>query len=48
MENHAYNPYKIMIEMIVKSTSSSSNVHEVEDDNSNSYKNMVMDAMRMN
>ena len=35
-----------MIERMVGSTSSSSNVHEVVDDNSNSYRNMVMDAMR--
>jgi hypothetical protein len=37
-----------MIERIGKSTSSSSNVHEVVDDNHNSYRNMVMDVMRMN
>jgi hypothetical protein len=30
------------------STSSVSNVHGVVDDNSNSYRIMVMDAMRMN
>jgi hypothetical protein len=33
---------------MVGSTSSSSNVHEVVDDNNNPYKNMVMDAMRIN
>jgi hypothetical protein len=33
---------------MVGSTSSSSNVHEVIDDNSNPYRNMVMDVMRMN
>jgi hypothetical protein len=33
---------------MVGSTSSSHNVHEVVDDNSNLYKNMVMDAMRIN
>jgi hypothetical protein len=33
---------------VVGSTSSASNVHEVVNDNSNSYRNMVMDAMRMN
>jgi len=33
---------------MVRSTSSSSNVHGVVDENSNPYKNMVMDAMRMN
>jgi hypothetical protein len=43
-----YIPYKTMIERMIRSTSSSSSVHEVEDDNNNPYKNMVMDAMRMN
>jgi len=33
---------------MVRSTSSSSNMHEVVDDNSNPYRNMIMDAMRMN
>jgi hypothetical protein len=37
-----------MIEMMIGSTSSASNVYGVVDDNSNPYKNMVMDAMRMN
>jgi hypothetical protein len=37
-----------MIERVVGSTSSASNVHEVVNDNSNPYRNMVMDAMRMN
>jgi hypothetical protein len=37
-----------MIERMVVSTSSSSNMHGVVDDNSNPYKNMIMDAMRMN
>jgi hypothetical protein len=37
-----------MIEKMVGSTSSSSNVHEIVDDNNNSYKNMVMDAMKVN
>jgi len=43
-----YLPYDTMIETIVGSTSSSSNVYGVIDDNSNPYKNMIMDAMRMN
>jgi hypothetical protein len=43
-----YVPHETMIERIVKSTSSSSNVHGVIDDNHNSYMNMVMDVMRMN
>jgi len=33
---------------MVGSTSSSSNVHEFVDDNNNPYRNMIMDAMRMN
>jgi len=33
---------------VVGSTSSASNVHEVANDNTNPYWNMVMDAMRMN
>jgi len=33
---------------MVGSTSSSSNVHEVVDDNNNPYRNMVMDAMKIN
>jgi len=36
-----------MVERVVGSTSSASNMHEVGNDNSNPYKNMVMDAMRM-
>jgi hypothetical protein len=34
-----------MIERMVGSTSISSNVHGAIDDNTNPYKNMVMDAM---
>ena len=37
-----------MVERMVESTFSASNVHEVVNDNSNPYRNMVMDAMRMN
>jgi len=37
-----------MGERVVRSTSSASNMHEVANDNTNPYKNMVMDAMRMN
>ena len=43
-----YVPHDTMVERMVGSTSSSSNVHEVVDDNNNPYKNMVMDGMRMN
>ena len=42
-----YVPYKTMIEMIIESTSSSSNVDEVVDDNNNPYMNMVMDVIGM-
>jgi hypothetical protein len=37
-----------IIEMMIESTSNSSNMHEVVDDNSNPYMNMVMDAMKIN
>ena len=37
-----------MVEMMVGSTSNSSNVYEVVYDNSSSYINMIMDVMRMN
>ena len=40
-------PNKSMVAKVVGSTSSASNVHEVGKDNSNPYRNMVMDAMRM-
>ena len=39
---------KSMIERMVGLTSSANNVHEVVNDNSNPYRNMIMDAMRMN
>jgi VIT1/CCC1 family predicted Fe2+/Mn2+ transporter len=34
--------------MVVGSTSSASNMHEAANNNNNHYRNMVMDAMRMN
>ena len=37
-----------MVEMMVWSIFSSNKVHEIVDGNSNSYKNMIMDAMRIN
>ena len=37
-----------MEETVVGSTSSARNVHEATNDNTNPYRNMVMDAMRMN
>ena len=33
---------------MVGSTSSANNVHGVANDNNNPYRNMIMDAMRMN
>ena len=36
-----------MVKRVVESTSSASNMHEVGNDNSNPYRNMIMDAMRM-
>jgi hypothetical protein len=41
-------PHKTIIENMVRSTSSASSVYRVVDDNNNSYKNMVMDAMIIN
>jgi hypothetical protein len=43
-----YVRYKTVVEMMVMSTFSFSNVYEVVDDNSNHYRSMVMSAMRMN
>jgi len=40
-------PNESMVERVVGSTSSASNMHEVGNENSNPYRNMVMDAMRM-
>ncbi|KAL9407317.1 hypothetical protein Peur_004289 [Populus x canadensis] len=40
-------PDERMEEQVVGSTSSASNMHEVGNENSNPYRNMVMDAMRM-
>jgi len=39
---------KSMGERVVGSTSSASNMHGVVNDNSNPYRNMIMDAMTMN
>jgi len=43
-----YVPHETMIERMVGSTSSASNVHEVVNDNSNHCRTMVMDVMRIN
>jgi len=40
-------PNESIVERAVGSTSSASNMHEVGNDNSNPYRNMVMDAMKM-
>jgi len=40
-------PNKSMVERVVRSTSSASNMYEVGNENSNPYRYMVMDAMRM-
>jgi len=40
-------PNESMVERVVRSISSASNMHEVGNENSNPYRNMVMDAMRM-
>jgi len=46
MENYLF--VESMVKRMVGLTSSASNVHEVVNDNSNPYKNMVMNATRMN
>jgi hypothetical protein len=43
-----YVPHETMIERMVRSTSSFSNVHEIIDNNSNSYRTLVIDTMKMN
>jgi hypothetical protein len=43
-----YVPHETMVERMIGSTFNASNVHGVIDDNSNPYRNMVMDMMRMN
>jgi hypothetical protein len=40
-------PNDRMVERVVESTSSASNMYEVGNENSNPYRNIVMDAMRM-
>jgi len=41
-------PNESIVETVVGSTSNASNVHEVVNDNNNPYRNMVMNAMKMN
>jgi hypothetical protein len=41
----SYVSYNTILERIVSSTSSSSNIHEVVNYNNNRYKSMVMDAI---
>ena len=40
--------YETIVDRMVGSTSSSNNVHGVVNDNSNPYRNMIIDMMRMN
>ena len=40
-----YIPYKTMVKRMIGSSSSSSNMHEIVDDNGYSYRSMVMDAI---
>jgi len=40
-------PNESIVERVLGSTSSANNMHEVGNENSNPYRNMVMDAMRM-
>jgi NRPS condensation-like uncharacterized protein len=44
----SYVTHDTKVERMVRSTSSSSNVHGVIDDNSNPYRNIVMDVIGMN
>jgi len=44
----SYVSHDTMVERMVGSTSSANNMHEVVDDNSIPYKNMVMDVIGMN
>ena len=41
-------PHETVVERMFGSTSSASNMHGVVNDNSNPYRTMVMDGMRMN
>ena len=41
-------PHDTMVERMIMSTFSASNMHGVINDNSNPYRNMIMDVMRMN
>ena len=41
-------PHESMVERVVGSTFTSSNMYEVVNDSSKPYRNMVMDAMRIN
>jgi len=42
-----YVPYVTMVERMVGSTFNFSKLHGIVDDNSNPYKNMIMNTMRM-
>jgi hypothetical protein len=47
-QGEPYVPYKTMLKIIVSSTSCSSNIYGVINDNSNRYRSMVIDATWMN
>ena len=44
-QGEPYVSHKTIMKRMIGSTSSSSNMHEVVDDNSNSYRNMVMNVI---
>jgi len=43
-----YTPHDSIVERMVKLACSASNMYRVVNDNSNPYRNMVMDEMKMN
>jgi hypothetical protein len=43
-----YVPHDAMIKRMIESTSNANKVHGVVDDNSNSYRNIIMNAMNLN
>jgi hypothetical protein len=44
----SYVPHETIIERMIGSTSSSSNMHEIIYSNSNPYRTLVIDTMKMN
>jgi len=43
----SYIPYKTILEKMIDLIFSSSNIHEFADDNSNTYRSMIIDVIRM-